>query len=119
MAYGMFKGGAYVLQAHITALGTAQSLAIPVPFGGRVTRVIAVSDAAQTTGISTVTVVNASQEDDAIASLAFAADYVADTLIEDTSLTNATVAAGEILTVATNGTGDGAGEANVVIWIEV
>jgi superfamily II DNA helicase RecQ len=114
---GMFKGGAYTLCTQLPALGTAGSIAVVVPMAGRILRVDAVSDAAQTSGISTVTVVT--EADAAIASLAFAADQAAFAEVSDTVLTNATVTAGQVLKVATNGTGDGAGELFVVITIVV
>jgi hypothetical protein len=116
----IFKGGAYVLPVQLAALGTAAAIDVPVPFAGRISRVSAVSDAAQTSGISTVTL---KLEDGAtdldIASIAFPADYVASTYMSDDVLTNSFVEAGDVLRVATDGTGDGAGELYVAIFIEV
>lgn len=113
----MFKGGAYVINAQLPALGTAGSIAVVCPMAGRVVRVDAVSDAAQTSGVSTVTVVTAA--DAAMASLAFAADQAAFVPVSDVVITNSAVTAGQVLKVATDGTGDGAGELYVAITIAV
>jgi hypothetical protein len=113
----LFPGTAYVLCVQLPALGTAGSIAVVCPHAGRVTRVDAVSDAAQTTGISTVTVVNSA--DAAMASLAFAADQAAYAAVSDSVITNSFVSAGDVLKVATDGTGDGAGELFVAITVEV
>jgi hypothetical protein len=115
----MFPGTAYVICAQLPALGTAGSIAVPVPHAGRVTKVIGVSDAAQTSGISTVTVINKTDADAAMASLAFAADQAAYAPVSDDVITNSYVDAGDVLAVATDGTGDGAGELHVCIVVEV
>lgn len=113
----MFPGTAYTLCVQLPALGTSGSIAVVCPHPGRVTRVDAVSDAAQTSGISTVTVVTAA--DAAMASLAFSATQAAFVPVSDDVITNPEVAAGDVLKVATDGTGDGAGELFVVITVEV
>lgn len=113
----IFPGSTYVLSCQLPALGTAGSIDVIVPMAGRVTQVSAVSDAAQTSGISTVTVKTSA--DDAMASLAFAADQAAHVGVTDDVITNSVVAKGDALKVATDGTGDGAGELFVAIVIEV
>lgn len=111
-------GSTYVLQGYLPALGTASDMDIVVPFAGIVTAVYGVSSAAQTSGISTVTLNDASDHE--VATLAFAANYAAGTKITGT-LTAAyqPVTAGQVLTLATDGTGDGADPCAVTIVVEV
>ena len=103
------------LTATITALGTAQDTAVISPIGGVITKISAVSPAVQTSGISTITVTNASLE---VATLAFAADYAALTAVTDSTLLNTRLAADGVLKVTTDGTGDGAGQATVTIIVD-
>lgn len=113
----MFPGSSYVISAQLTALGTAQTVAVVVPFSGIVTYVAGVSSAAQTSGISAVTLVT--EADAAMASLSFAADQAAFAEVADTVITNSVVTQGQVLKLATDGTGDGAAACHVTILVEV
>lgn len=103
------------LTATITAVGTAQDTAVISPIGGVITKVSGVSAAANGTSTSTVTVTNATLE---VAVLAFGSSYAALAAITDSTLLNARLAAGDVLKVATDGTGDGAGQATVTILVD-
>jgi hypothetical protein len=103
------------LTATITALGTAQDVAVISPIGGVVTKVSGVSAAQQTSGISTVTLTNATLE---VAVLSFAADYAALAAVTDSTLSNTRLAANDVIKAATDGTGDGAGQATVTILVD-
>lgn len=103
------------LNTLLAAVGTAQDAAIISPVGGVITKALGVSAAANGTGISTVTITRATLE---VAVLAFAADYAALAAVEDTSIKNQRLAANDVLKVATDGTGDGGGQANIVVEVD-
>ncbi len=100
--------------ATITAIGTAQDVAVPSPVGGTITKVIGISAAGNGTASSVVTVSDGTLEH---AVLTFTSSYAALTVLEDTTILNKYVAANEAIKLATDGGGDGAGQATVVIEI--
>lgn len=105
----------HLLTVRVPVLGTASTHYVVVPFAGRVTEVLGACNAngAAATGTVTVSVPGTG----AIATLPFAAGYVAGAAVEDTTITNHTLAANAVITVATDGGGDGAGE--VLVTLEI
>lgn len=104
----------YVVTTSITAIGTAQDVATVLPIGGVIAKLTGVSAAANGSASSTVTVTNATLE---VGILVFTSSYAALTVIEDTTLLNTRVASGTAIKIATDGTGDGAGQAEVQIVV--
>jgi hypothetical protein len=105
-----------VITARIPVLGTASTHYVVCPIAGSVTKVLGVSNGngATATGTITVTVPTTG----AIATLPFVSGYTAGAAIEDTTITAHTaLLAGGVITVATDGGGDGAGE--VIVTLEI
>lgn len=105
------------LEAPIAALGTAETVYVTSPIAGKIVRVDGVSAAANGIDISTVTVSIGAAD---IATLAFPADYAAGTVISDATpeATGNVLAAGGAIKVVTDGAGDGAGKAQITIYVE-
>lgn len=104
-----------LLTVRVPVLGTASTHYVAVPFAGAITEVVGVSNAngAASTGTVTVSVPGTGE----IASLAFPSGYTAGTAVEDSTITAHTLTANAVITVATDGGGDGAGE--VVVTLQV
>lgn len=105
-----------VLSVRVPVLGTASTHYIVSPIAGSITKVLGVSNGngANSTGTITVSVPTTG----AIATLPFPSGYTAGAAIEDSTITAHTaLAAGGVITVATDGGGDGAGE--VVVTLEI
>lgn len=103
------------LTATITALGTLQETAVISPIGGVITAISAVSAAVNATVISLITITNASLE---VGVLSFATNYAALAAITDTTLLNTRLTKDNVLKVATDGGGDGVGQATVTILVD-
>lgn len=103
------------LQARIAVLGTASTAYVAVPFAGAISKVLGVSNAngATSTGTVTITVPTTG----AVATLPFTSGYTAGSVVEDTTITAHSLAANAIITVATDGGGDGTGEVIVTLQI--
>lgn len=111
-----------VLCVSMPAIGTAETIyvdnMVPDGFTGEVTKVSGVShsNGAGSGGTSTLTVTVPTTG--AIATLPFAQDYTAGTLVEDTTITAHTALAhGGVITIATDGTGSHTDAANVTLEI--
>jgi hypothetical protein len=105
-----------VITARVPVLGTASTHYVVCPIAGSVTKVLGVSNGngATATGTITVTVPTTG----AIATLPFVSGYTAGAAVEDTTITAHTaLLAGGVITVATDGGGDGAGE--VIVTLEI
>lgn len=109
------------LTTSLAAVGTAETnyldSMVPSGFTGQITRVTGVVSAngAGSGGTSTVTV--SVPTTGAVATLAFAQDYTAGTLVEDTTITAHTLAHDAVITVATDGTGSHTGKANITLEV--
>ena len=103
------------LQARLAVLGTASTAYVVVPFAGAISKVLGVSNANGATATGTVTITVPTTG--AVATLPFLSSYTAGTAIEDTTITAHTLAAGAVITVATDGGGDGTGEVIVTLQI--
>lgn len=99
----------------VPVLGTASTQYVVIPRAGAITKVLGVSNAngATATGTITITVPTTG----AVATLPFTSSYAAGTAIEDTTITAHTLAANAVVTVATDGGGDGTGE--VLVTLEI
>lgn len=107
-----------VLPVSVPAIGTAETIYVVSPVAGSVSYVggVSHSNGAGSGGTSTITV--SVPTTGAIATLAFAQDYVAGTAVEDSSITaHVALAAGSVITIATDGTGSHTDAANVTIMI--
>lgn len=105
-----------IITVRVPVLGTASTQYVASPIAGSITKVLGVSNANNGTGISTITV--SVPTTGAIATLPFPSNYTAPAIIEDSTITaHVALAAGGLITVATDGTGDGAGEAIVTLEI--
>lgn len=104
-----------VLTVRVPVLGTASTQYVVVPFAGSITRIDGVSSAngATATGTITVTVPTTG----AIATVPFLSSYTAGARVGSGSITAHTLAAGAVVTVATDGGGDGTGE--VILTLEL
>ena len=114
LAAATLPQGEVALVVDITALGTAQTVYIPTPVAGVVTKVYGVSDGAGSTADATVTV---SKGATALAALVFEDDYTAGTAITDATIADHELAAGDVLTVVTDGGGAGTGLTHIVIYV--
>jgi hypothetical protein len=88
---------------------------VVTPIAGTISKVLGVSSGNGATATGTVTI--SVPTTGAIATLPFAAGYTAGTAVEDTTITAHTLAANSVITVATDGGGDGAGEVIVTLQI--
>lgn len=107
-----------VLPVSMPAIGTGETLYVVSPVAGSVSYVGGVSHAngAGSGGTSTITV--SVPTTGAIATLAFAQDYVAGTAVEDSTITAHTaLTAGGVITIVTDGTGSHTDAAIVTIMI--
>ncbi|MFO0390186.1 MAG: hypothetical protein ACK502_10800 [Alphaproteobacteria bacterium] len=104
-----------VLTVRVPVLGTASTHYVMNPVAGAISKVLGVSNAngATSTGTVTITVPTTG----AIATLPFTSGYTAGTKIEDTTITAHTLAADSVITVATDGGGDGTGEVIVTLVV--
>lgn len=104
-----------VLTVRVPVLGTASSQYVVCPIAGAISKVLGVSNAngATATGTITITVPTTG----AVATLPFLSSYTAGTMVEDTTITAHTLAAKAVITVATDGGGDGTGE--VLVTLEI
>ncbi|PZQ48891.1 MAG: hypothetical protein DI551_00745 [Micavibrio aeruginosavorus] len=102
-----------ILTVRVPVLGTASTHYVATPVAGKISKVLGVSNAngATATGTITITVPTTG----AIATLPFLSSYTAGAVIEDTTITTHTLAAGAAITVATDGGGDGTGEVLVTL----
>ena len=103
------------LNVRVTSLGTASTHYVAVPFAGEISKVLGVSNANGATATGTVTITVPTTG--AVATLPFLSSYTAGTVIEDTTITAHSLAANAIITVATDGGGDGTGEVIVTLQI--
>lgn len=106
----------HALTVRVPVLGTASTHYVGSPVAGMITKVLGVSNAngAASTGTITVSVPTTG----AIATLPFPSGYTAGAAVEDETITAHTaLAAGGVITVATDGGGDGAGEVLVTLLI--
>lgn len=102
----------------VPAIGTAETIYWVCPIAGSVSYVggVSHSNGAGSGGTSTITV--SVPTTGAIATLAFAQDYVAGTAVEDSTITAHTaLAAGGVVTIATDGTGSHTDAAIVTLKI--
>ena len=107
----------YTLTHEIADLSSAETVYVPVPVSGTVTRVDVCQQAAINTADATVTLVTSA--DAAMASLVIAASGSAAGVIDtDTSISNAAVTAGSYLKLATDGNSTGSAKALVTITIQ-
>lgn len=104
-----------VLTVRVPVLGTASTHYIICPVAGAITGVDGVGNANGAVGTGTITV--SVPTTGAIATLPFPSGYTAGAKISDTSITAHTLAAGAVITVATDGTGDGTGETYVTLTV--
>ncbi len=104
------------IPVEIAALGTAETRYVTSPIAGTITRVDGVSNAngAGSGGTSTITV---TVDSAAVATLPFLQDYVAGNNVNDSSIAAHALSAGEVITVATDGTGSHTGKATVFLTI--
>lgn len=109
----------HTLNAIITAIGTAQNTAVLDTIGGKVVEASGVSAAANGTASSIVTITNPAslQGSTVMGTITFTSAYSANVLQASGALTSVDLPSDAILTVVTDGGGDGAGQA--VISIEV
>lgn len=110
------------LQVNIPAIGTAETIhtfcGVPSGYTGTVSRVAGVShtNGAGSGGTSTITVTVPTTG--AIATLPFAQDYTAGTLVEDATITAHTALTSTgVITIATDGTGSHTDSAQVFLEI--
>lgn len=105
----------YVQHVALAAVGTSETQYLTVPRACTITKVFGTVNAngAGSGGTSTVTITVPTTG--AIATLPFLQDYVAGTAIEDTTITAHSLAAGAVVTIATDGTGSHTGEADVTL----
>lgn len=107
-----------VLNYTIADVSTAETILVYVPWSGTVTGVYSVLEGAITVGDATVTLVTSA--DDAMASLTIAnAASAAGDIDSDETITNATVAAGAYLKLATDGGSTDAQRLWVTIKIQI
>lgn len=104
-----------VITARVPVLGTASTQYVVTPIAGAISKVLGVSNGNGATATGTVTITVPTTG--AIATLPFPSGYTAGGAIEDTTITAHTLAAGAVITVATDGGGDGAGE--VIVTLEI
>ncbi len=104
-----------VITSRVAVLGTATTHYVVTPIAGTITKVLGVSNANGATATGTVTITVPTTG--AIATLPFLLGYVAGALVEDTTITAHTLAANAVITVATDGGGDGTGE--VIVTLEI
>jgi hypothetical protein len=107
-----------VVTASLTALGTSETIYVVSPVAGSVSYVSGVTNVngAGSGGTSTITL--SVPTTGAIATLPFLQDVVAGTTINDSTITAHTaLAAGGVMTLATDGTGSHTGRAFVTIQI--
>lgn len=103
-----------VITVRVTALGTASNHYVCSPVAGSLSAVYGVSNAGNTTAISTIGI---SIDGGDKATLSFANGYSAGAGVSDTSVDANTLSAGEVITIDNNGEGDGAGEVFVTLVI--
>lgn len=109
-----------VLNAHMAAIGTGSTkyltVDIPTGFTGAITNVQAVIDTAGAGSGGTSTITISVPTTGAVATLAFAQDVAAGAVIEDTSITAHSGAAGNyVITIVTDGTGSHTGGVEITI----
>lgn len=104
-----------VITSRVTVLGTASTHYVVCPIAGAISKVLGVSNANGATATGTVTITVPTTG--AIATLPFVSGYTAGTAVEDTTITAHTLAANAVITVATDGGGDGTGE--VIVTLEI
>lgn len=104
-----------VITARVPVLGTASTHYVVCPIAGVVSKVLGVSNANGATATGTVTI--SVPTTGAIATLPFVSGYTAGGMVEDTTITAHALAAKGVITVATDGGGDGAGE--VIVTLEI
>lgn len=104
-----------VIQATLAVLGTAETKYVVCPVAGSISKVLGVCNANGATADAAVTITVPTTG--AIAALPFTSAYVAGTAVEDTSITAHTLAAGAVVTVATDGGGTGAGAVVVTLLV--
>lgn len=107
-----------VLTVNMPAIGTAETIYVVSPVAGSVSYVggVSQSNGAGSGGTSTLTV--SVPTTGAIATLPFAQDYVAGTAVEDGTITaHVALAAGGVITIATDGTGSHTDSATVTLEI--
>lgn len=105
-----------IITVRVPVLGTASTHYAASPIAGSITKVLGVSNAngAAATGTVTVSVPTTG----AIATLPFLSGYTAGAVIEDETITAHTaLLENGVITVATDGTGDGTGE--VIVTLEI
>jgi len=107
----------YTMTHEIADLSTSETVYVPVPVSGTVTRVDVCQQAAINTADATVTLVTSA--DAAMASLVIAESGSAAGVIDtDTSISNAAVTAGSYLKLSTNGNSTGSAKALVTITVQ-
>lgn len=104
-----------VLSVRVPVLGTASTHYIVCPIAGEISQVLGVSNGngAASSGTITVSVPTTG----AVATLPFTSGYTAGAKVEDLTITEHALAAGAVITVATDGGGDGTGE--VIVTLEI
>jgi hypothetical protein len=109
------ENAAVILAVRVPVLGTASTHYIVCPVAGVISKVLGVSNAngAASTGTVTVTVPTTG----AVATLPFVSGYTAGAAVEDTTITEHELAEDAVITVATDGGGDGTGE--VIVTLEI
>jgi hypothetical protein len=111
----------YSVQATITAIGTAQNTTLLTPLGGKISKAVGVSAAANGTSSSTVTITNAAalQGSTTVGTIVFSSSYSANTAQNAAAtLIGTAVAANGVIRLDTDGTGDGAGQAVINLEID-
>lgn len=104
-----------VLTVRVPVLGTASTHYVVCPLAGAITKVLGVSNANGATATGTITV--SVPTTGAVATLPFPSGYTAGSVIEDTTITAHALAEDAVITVATDGAGDGTGE--VLVTLEI
>ena len=104
-----------VIAVRVPVLGTASTHYVASPIAGSISKVLGVSNANGATATGTVTV--SVPTTGAIATLPFTSGYTAGTAVEDTTITAHALLANGVITVATDGGGDGTGE--VIVTLEI
>lgn len=111
----------HYLTSTITAIGTAQDTAVLDTIGGTIVEATGVSAAANGTASSTVTITNPSalQGSTTVGTIVFTSSYAAlAAQVAAATLIGVKIPADGVLKVATDGTGDGAGQATITIQVD-
>lgn len=105
----------FVINTELTAIGTAQSKTKVVPEDGTLTSIEGVSAGANGTANSVVTITNVTKSNAVMGTLTFSSSYSANTKLTQLTIGNPAADRGDIITIATDGGGDGAAMADIIL----